>query len=263
MNEIVFTIFLLTIFCVFALYYYHKKENKSNKLFRESISKGIFFTSFIAPLVAASLFSFLISQVFREGSNNVFFKSDVIVLTLLFYLYGVFSASMGIHALAKAFKPQVIRVKDQKLMQLIRFFHGPYSHFASYISFTLILVLLLVFNSNHPSKIMLSNLETAIIIFCGIICGLGIAVIFATGSALRVMRWILLFAFVTASLVENKSEASLFYAPISIFVLTIFITSLFILAINTIGPKRNWFMRMVDNTLVSVDKDWSGILDSL
>lgn len=260
MNKIVFTIFLTTVFIVFGFYYYYRKDSRSKKLFRESLSRDIFFLTFIAPLVAASLFTFLISLIFREGDTEKFFRSDVAILLAMFYFYGMYSASQGIHALAKAFKPQVIKMKDKKLMDLIRFFHGPFSHYASNISISLIGGLLLVFNTNHPGREILNRPEVVIILLCGIILGVCLATAYALGNTIRFMRWFVLGLLVILIYIENTSRDILMRSPLSLVVLTMFTTTSVVLFIDMIGPKKNWFARKVDEQFESVDSAWSNIL---
>lgn len=259
MSEIVLTIVLITFFGIFAFYFYYHPNSRNKKLFRESISRDVFFMSFIAPLFAAALFSFLISFTFKESDRGTFYKSDVAILTSVFYLYGVLAASQGIHALAKAFKPQIVRIKDQKLMRLIRFFHGPFSHLVGNVSLTLIVSLFLVYNVNHPAREALSQLETLIILICGAVIGFGLTINFAIGNNLKIMRWLLAIIVPTLVLIEFRSIDEILRSPLSILVLTTFITSLTIMLFDYFGPKKNWFMQKVDSKIGSVEKDWSSV----
>lgn len=257
MNRIVLTILLSTIFATFGLYYYNRSESKNNRVFRETLSKDVFFITFIAPLVGAALFSFLISLVFIEADTEQFFKSDVVLLTAMFYLYGVYSVSMGMHALVKAFKSEIFRMKDDKLGKLLYFFHGPFSHTMSEFSMTLILALFMIYNLNHPIRTVLDRGEVITTIACGILLGIGLAIVFAIGNALPVKKWILGFITIFLIYIEYNSKASILHSPLSIYILTCFIVALAILVINEYGPYKNMFMRFVDEKFVSVEKDWT------
>lgn len=259
MNQIVLSIVLTTFFGAFAIYYYHQPQNKDRKLFRQSLSNNIFFSTFLAPLVAAALFSFIISMIYRETDRETFFRSDVIILTSLFYLYGVYSVSQGIHAVAKIFKPEVVRVKDQELMKMLRFFHGPFSHYLSNSTFTLILSLILLFNVNHPSREVLSSLVIGVVVLSGLVLGVCMAIGYATGSTVKYLRWFLLLVFLFCSYYEITSRETIVHSPVSLVVLTCFATSLVIFYLDLLGPKRNWFQRLVDKKLLSVNADWSQI----
>lgn len=260
MSKIVFTIFLTTFFIVFSFYFYYHKDTKNRKLFRQSISSNIFFLTFIAPLVAASLFTFVISLIFREGDTEKFFKSDVVTLLALFYLYGVYSAAQGIHALAKTFKFQAVQVKDQKLLYLIRFFHGPFSHYASNISISLIGAFLLIFNTNHPARETLTGIETFILFLCGIVLGLCLASTYVISNTSKFMRWAVFLLFLTLLYIELTSKEIIFRAPMSLTILTMFTTSLIIFFLDIVGPKKNWFIKIIDDKFESVDTDWRKIL---
>lgn len=257
MNRIVLTILLSTIFGSFGLYYYNRSESKNSRVFRESLSKDVFFITFIAPLVGAALFSFIISLIFVEADSETFFKSDVVLLTAMFYLYGVYSVSMGMHALAKAFKSEVFRMKDNKLGKLLYFFHGPFSHTMSELSMTLILSLLMIYNLNHPIRNVLDRGEVITTIACGILLGCGLAIIYAIGNALTIKKWILGAIILGLIYIEYNSKAGILHSPLSIYILTTFIVAFIILFINEYGPYKNVFMRFVDEKFVSVEKDWT------
>ena len=92
MNPIVLTIVLTTIFGLFSLYYYNRYENKNKKLLRESLSRNVFFMTFIVPIVAAALFTLMISLVFREADTGKIYRSDVVLFSSMFSLYGFKSA---------------------------------------------------------------------------------------------------------------------------------------------------------------------------
>lgn len=260
MNKIVITILLSTIFGIFGLYYYNRSESKNSKVFREALSKDVFFITFLAPLVGAALFSFLISLVFVEADTETFFKSDVVLLTAMFYMYGVYSVSMGMHALAKAFKPEVFRMRDQKLGKLLYFFHGPFSHTVSELSISLILALLMIYNINHPVRTVLTRPDVIVVVACGIILGIGMAIVYAIGNALSFKKWILLFITCVLIYVERTSKSTMMHSPLSIYILTSYIVAGLILFINEYGPYKNVFMKFVDKKFVSVEKDWTGVL---
>lgn len=257
MSEIVITIVLSTIFFVFALYYYRKPENKNKKLLRETVSRDVFFLTFIAPLVAAAIFTYLITLIFREGDTDKFFKSDVLLLTSIFYLYGVFSVSQGIHALAKSFKPQVIRIKDKKLTELVHFFHGPFSHYTGNISFTLIFSLLLIYNANHPTRQPLNFPEILIVVFCGMILGINLTINYVIGNTLRLMRFLLPLIFLLLAFISRESVGTLRQMPLTILVLSAFGIATIILFLDSLKPTKNWFSQRIDEKFVSVDKDWN------
>lgn len=263
MNEIILTIILSTVFAVFSLYYYHKPQNKNKKVFRQSLTQNVFFSTFIAPIVAASLFSFLISLTFKEGYKKTIFKSDVVILTSMLYLYGVFSVAQGMHALAKIFRNEVVSVKDKKLLELTRFFHGPFSHWVTNISFTLIISLLFIYNMNHPSKEVLSSLEILVILVCAIISGIVLTIAFVTSSTIRKMHWFLGIVFLILCYLGKQADVVLSRSPLSIYVLAVITTTFLILVVDRFGPKKHWFFRWIDKTLLSVNTDWNNIFQSL
>lgn len=260
MNPIVTTIVLTTLFGLFSLYYYNRYENKNKKLFRESLSRDVFFITFVAPIAAAALFTLMVSLVFREADTGKIYRSDALLFSAMFYLYGVLSVSMGMHALAKAFKDDVVRMRDVKLMRLIRYFHGPFSHIVSNVSFTMILTLLLVYNANHPIKDTLSGYEIVILIVCGVISGAGLMVTYVVSSTLRIMQYVLLMLLISASYLERSSRDILLKSPLSILVITIYSTSLALVIIDRFGPRRNWLRWEIEKRLVSVEGDWKQIV---
>ncbi len=263
MNDIILTIVLLTIFGVFSLYYYHKPGNKNKKVFRQSLTQSVFFSTFVAPIVAASLFSFLISLTFREGYKKTIFKSDVVILTSMFYLYGVFSVAHGIHALAKVFRSQVVSIKDKKLLELTRFFHGPFSHWVMNISFILLISLLFIYNLNHPSWDILSSLEITVILICAVAAGICVTIAFITSSTIDKMHWYLGIVFLILFYFGKRANVVFSRSPLSIYVLAIIATSFLILIIDRFGPKKHWFFRKIDRTLLSVNTDWNNIFRNL
>lgn len=263
MNKIVLTIVATTLFCATVFFFYKiypKGNGKDKKLFRESLSREVIIITFIAPFVGSVLLTFLISLIFLEGDTETFFKSDVALLISTLYLYGIYSVSMGIHALAKTFKPKAISTNDHKLVELLRFFHGPFSHILSNLSGTILFSLLLFYNTNHPSTEALSGREIAVVILSGLTLGILLAIIYAIGNALRLMLWSIGIMFLPLVYFAFQGKASIVHAPLSIFVLTTLGTSFIVLLANEFGPKKNWFMKTVDEKFVSVDKDWSSIL---
>ncbi len=229
-------------------------------MFRQSISREVFVITFIAPFFASFLITFMVSLIFIEGDKETFFKSDVALLTTMFYLYGVYSASMGMHALAKAFKPSILSIRDRKLVDLVKFFHGPFSHILSNMSGTLAFSLLLLFNINHPARESLTITEIIIIISSGIILGILLSIVYAIGNALSIMLKFLLVQLIILGYFVAVKGDNLNQAPLSIFVLTTLSTSLLVLCINSFGPYKNRFMKKVDEKFVSVEKDWKAIL---
>lgn len=264
MNKIVLTIVATTLFCAIVFFFYsvYPKGNR-RKLFLLSLSREVIIITFIAPFIASVLLTFLISLIFIEGNEETFFKSDVALLVFTFYLYGIYSVSMGIHALAKAFRPKAININDHKLVELLRFFHGPFSHLLSNLSGTILFSLLLFYNTNHPSVEALTGREITVVIVSGITLGIILAVVYAIGNALRLMLWLIGIMFTPLVYFAFASKASIVHAPLSIFVLTTLGTSFIVLSANEFGPNKNWFMKTVDEKFVSVDKDWSSVLGKL
>lgn len=261
MSPIVTVIVLATIFGVFSLYYYNRDESKNKKLFREAIGRNVFFITFVAPIVAAALFTLIISLVFRESENTGrITRGDAILISSLFYLYGVFSASMGMHALAKAFKDDVVRVRDVNLMKLIRFFHGPFSHVVSNVSFNVMLALLALYNVNHPLREQLLLWEAASVIVCGVILGIGLTIMYVLGNTTRLMKYVVVMLTFSLIYLENRSSGILWKSPLSLMVLAIYVSSLSVMLVDRFGPSRKWFHRLVERYLVTVDGDWRQVI---
>ena len=263
MDRLVFTILATTVFAVFSFYFYYKSGSHNKKLFREAITANVFTVTFIAPLVGAALFAAMISVIFTESNRETFFRSDVVLLTLMFYLYGLYSVSQGMHALAKAFKPEVIRVMDKKLVSLLYFFHGPFSHYGSNFSLILIFCLFLVYNVNHPGRHPIAGFDLLVVVSCGLVLGIALACEAVISNMVKSLRWFFLILFILLSLYEKNSKATLLHSPLSILVLTSFGVATVILFLDRLGPKRNWFYKRVDRFFVSVNKDWDDIFLSL
>ncbi len=256
MGRIVFTIFLTTFFIVCGFYYYYQKSSRNKKLFRESISQDILFLTFVAPLVAASLFTFLLSLIFKEGDKEKFFRSDTINLLAMFYCYGMYSVAQGIHALAKAFKAQAVKIKDQALLDLIRFFHGPFSHYVSNLSISLIAVLFFIFNINHPARTSLTFSETIIVVFCGLILGFCLAVAYIVGNTNRFLRWLAFIIFLVFWYIVRTTKISLLTTPMSLAIFFMFFTTFILLFLDLLVPKRNWFLSFIDKRFETVETSW-------
>lgn len=263
MDRLVLTILITTIFIVFSFYFYYRSGSNNKKIFREAVTANVFTVTFIAPLVGAALFSVIISIVFKESNRETFFRSDVVLLTLMFYLYGIYSVSQGMHALAKTFKPDVVRVMDKKLVSLLYFFHGPFSHYGSNFSLISIFCLFLIYNVNHPARHIINGFNLAVVIICGLVLGLAIAAEAAISNMVKILRWFFLVLFILLSLYERNSKATLLHSPLSILVLTSFGTATVILFLDRLGPKKYWFYRKIDQVFGSVNKDWSKVFISL
>jgi hypothetical protein len=159
--------------------------------------------------------------------------------------------------LAKAFKSEVIRIKDKKMMELVKFFHGPFSHYGSNISIILMVSLLLVYNANHPGRDTLVLWEIITVVLCGIVLGAVFTVEIYVANLGKVMRRFLPILLIFLIYYQLSARTSILQAPLSLFVLSCFITASSVLFKDVLGPKKHWFMNKVDNKLVSVDKDWS------
>ncbi|MCL5072229.1 MAG: hypothetical protein M1308_15260 [Actinobacteria bacterium] len=260
MSKIVTIITATTLFLIFVFFFYNTTGNKNKKLLRESLTRDVFFITFIVPLVAASLLTYLITLIFREGNTEKFYRSDVIVLLTSFYLWGVYSVSMGIHALAKAFRRHAISIKEKKLLELVRFFHGPFSHYGSNISIALILLLLVVFNTNHPSREILSSKEVIILILCGIALGSFFYMEAVLSNVLKGMKYFFIFIPLIIIYLAVSQGIAIVQLPLSITTLTIFSTIDGILIFEVLAPKKYRITERVDKKFISVNRDWTSII---
>ncbi|MBD3204474.1 hypothetical protein GF327_09360 [Candidatus Woesearchaeota archaeon] len=169
-------IIILVFIVLFSIMIYQIRFFNDKFIFGGNINLTQFFYLIIAPLSILLVYILMLIEILERPSVLKIPVTNSVFLFFTYILIGLINISLGVHTVSKIlslyFTPEL---KKEKIYLINRFFHQPFSHSLLFVSAPLLVMMLGIFEVNHPLNHSVGQLIYVFVLF-GILTGISYAV---------------------------------------------------------------------------------------
>jgi len=214
------TLSAISFAAIYFIPYFSKKPLRKGKF-----DGWQFVKIFFSPILVIPIFYFLYRMITSNPENPVIYipkyMSD---LSFLFFFYFLVLGN-GIHAVSVVLSKHMKNLQKHTVWEVNEFFHHAFSHFLIEFSAIMLVFTYVILEINHPSILMLTNLEILLILVSGIIIGIILGLASIEGSIANSMFLIFYILSLAIPFIFIKFNLDFRFFPFASIVETMLITS--------------------------------------